>query len=67
MLSLKCKIIILSCVLYGCETWSFTLREGHRVLGIIFGPKRGEVIEEWRSLIICAHDQISLGKSSQGE
>jgi hypothetical protein len=43
--------------------------EGHRmrvfenrVLRIIFGPKRGEVIGEWRSFIICAHYQISLGK-----
>jgi hypothetical protein len=32
-------------VLYGCETWSFTVREGHRLmvfenwmLGRIFGP-----------------------------
>ena len=25
------KIIILSVVLYGCETWSLTLREGHRL------------------------------------
>jgi hypothetical protein len=37
-------------VLYGCETWSLTLREGHRpgvfenrVLKRIFGPKRDEV------------------------
>ena len=36
-------------VLYGCETWSLTLREEHRpkvfknrVLRIIFGPKRDE-------------------------
>jgi hypothetical protein len=36
-------------VLYGCETWSFTLREEHRlrvfenrVLRRIFGPKRKE-------------------------
>ena len=36
-------------VLYGCETWSLTLREEHRlsvlenwVLGRIFGPKRDE-------------------------
>jgi hypothetical protein len=38
-------------VLYGCETWSLTLREEHRlrvfenmVLRRIFGPKRDEVI-----------------------
>jgi hypothetical protein len=37
-------------VLYGCETWSLTLREEHwlkvfenRVLSRIFGPKRDEV------------------------
>jgi hypothetical protein len=43
-------------VLYGCETWSLTLREEQR-LGVfenrvlrIFGPKRDEVTEEWRKL-----------------
>jgi hypothetical protein len=37
-------------VLYGCETWSLTLREEHRlkafenrVLSTIFGPRRDEV------------------------
>jgi hypothetical protein len=42
------KTIILPVVLYECETWSLTLREEHRlrvfenkVLGRIFGPKRG--------------------------
>jgi hypothetical protein len=44
-------------VLYGCETWSLTLREEHRlrvfenrVLRRIFGPKRDEVTGEWRRL-----------------
>jgi len=44
-------------VLYGCETWSLTLREErrlrvfeNRVLRRIFGPKRDEVTEEWRKL-----------------
>ena len=44
-------------VLYGCETWSFTLREEHRlrvfentVLRRIFGPKREEGTGEWRKL-----------------
>jgi hypothetical protein len=39
-------------VLYGCETWSLTLREGHRlrVLRRMFGPKRGEVTGGWRKL-----------------
>jgi hypothetical protein len=44
-------------VLYGCEPWSLTLREEHRlrvfenrVLRKIFGPKRDEVISGWRKL-----------------
>jgi hypothetical protein len=43
------KIVILPLVLYGCETWSLTLRDEHRlrvfenrVLRMIFGPKREE-------------------------
>ena len=57
---LKMKIyrtIILSVVLYGCETWSLTLREErrlrvfeNRVLRRVFGPKRDEVTGEWRKL-----------------
>ena len=41
------RIIILPVVLYGCESWSLTLREErrlrvfeNRVLRRIFGPKR---------------------------
>jgi hypothetical protein len=44
------KTIILPVVFYGCETWSLTLREEHRlsefenrVLRRIFGPKRDKV------------------------
>jgi hypothetical protein len=51
------KIIILPVVLYGCETWSLTLREEHRlrvfenrVLRRIFGSMRDEVTGEWRKL-----------------
>jgi hypothetical protein len=51
------KTIILPVVLYGCETWSLTLREEHRLRVFenrmpkkIFGPKRDEVIGEWRKL-----------------
>jgi hypothetical protein len=51
------KTIILPVVLYGCETWSLTLREEHRlrvfenrVLRGMFGPKRDEVTGEWRKL-----------------
>jgi hypothetical protein len=49
--------IILPLVLYGCETWSLTLTEKHRlrafenrVLRRIFGPKRDEVTGGWRKL-----------------
>ena len=45
--------------MYGCETWSLTLREElrlrffeNRVLSRIFGPKRDEVRGEWRKLHI---------------
>jgi hypothetical protein len=51
------KTIILRMVLCGCETWSPTLREEHRlrafenrVLGRISGLKRDEVIGGWRKL-----------------
>ena len=51
------KTIILPVVLYGCETWSLTLREErrlrvfeNRVLRRVFGPKRDEVTGEWRKL-----------------
>jgi hypothetical protein len=51
------KTIILPVVLYGCETFSLTLREEHRlivfenrVLRRIFGPKRDEVTGGWRKL-----------------
>ena len=51
------KTIILPVVLYGCETWSFTLREEHRlrlfenkILRKIFGAKKDEIIGEWRKL-----------------
>jgi hypothetical protein len=44
-------------VLHGCETWSLTLREEHklkvfenRVLRRIFGPKRDEMVGSWRKL-----------------
>ena len=51
------RTIILPVVLYGCETWSLTLREErrlrvfeNRVLRRVFGPKRDEVTVEWRKL-----------------
>jgi hypothetical protein len=49
--------ITLPVVLYGCEAWSLTLREEHRlrvfenrVLWRIFGSERDEVTGEWRRL-----------------
>jgi len=58
--NLKIKIyrtIILPVVLYGCETWSLTLREErrlrmfeNRVLRRVFGSKRDEVKGEWKKL-----------------
>jgi hypothetical protein len=58
--NLKLKIyrnIILPVVLYGCETWSLTLREKrrlrvfeNRLLRRVFGPKRDELTGEWRKL-----------------
>ena len=54
-------------VLYGCETWSLTLREERRlrvfenwVLRRIFGPKREEVTGEWRKLHNELNDLCSL-------
>ena len=51
------KDIVLPVVLYGCETWSLTLREERRLrvfenraLRRIFGCKRDKVTGEWRKL-----------------
>jgi hypothetical protein len=51
------RTVVLPVVLYGCETWSLTLREKQRlrvfeirVLRRIFGPKRDEATGEWRRL-----------------
>jgi hypothetical protein len=71
------RTIILPVVLYGCETWSLTLTEEHRlrvfenrVLGGIFGPKRDEVIGGWRKLhneklhnLYCSPSIIRMIKS----
>jgi hypothetical protein len=62
---------------YGCEAWSLTLREEHRlrvcekrVLRGIFGPKRDEVIGGWRKLhneelynLYCSPNIIRITKS----
>ena len=58
--NLKIKIyrnMFLPVVLYGCESWSLTLRMDrrlrefqNRVLRRIFGPKMDEVTRDWRKL-----------------
>jgi hypothetical protein len=71
------KTIILPVILCGCETWSLTLREEHRlmvfenrVLRRMFGPKRDEVTGEWRKLHSeelhnLTHHQILLSRSDE--
>ena len=67
------RTITLPLVLYGCETWSLTLRKKHRlrmfenrVLRRKFGPKRYEVTLEWKkdimeSLMICTPHPTLFG------
>jgi len=79
--NIKIKIhrtIMLTVVMYGCETWSLTLREErrlsvfeNRVLRRIFGPKRDEVTGEWRKLyneefgdLYCSANIVRTIKSS---
>ena len=69
------RTIILPVVLYGCETWSPTLREEcrlrvYRVLRRIFCPKRHNVTGDWRKLhkkalyaVYSAPDTIRVIKS----
>jgi hypothetical protein len=64
------RTIILPVVLYGCETWSLTLREDQRLmvfenirLRIIFEPKGDEVTEGGeicitRTFMICTIHQV---------
>jgi hypothetical protein len=78
--NLKIKIygtIILPVVLYGCETWSLTLRVErrlrlfeNRVLRRIFGSKRDEIMGEWRKLhneelndLYCSQNIVRVIKS----
>jgi hypothetical protein len=60
------KTVIFPVVLYECETWSFTLREEHRlrvfenrVLRRIFGPKREED-GSWRNCIAYILHRVLL-------
>ena len=66
-------------VLYGCETWSLTLRKEcklrvfeNRVLRRIFGPKRDKVTGEWSKLhneelndLYCSPNIVQVIKSRQ--
>jgi hypothetical protein len=63
------KTVILLVVLYGCETWSVTIKEEHRLkvsenreLRRIFGLKRDIVIGGWKfimlSFITCTLCQV---------
>jgi hypothetical protein len=57
-------------VLHGCETWSLTLREYHRlrvfenrVLRRIFGPKRDEETRGWELRDLYSSPSIIIIKS----
>jgi len=66
-------------VVYGCVTWSLTLRDErklrvfeNRVLRRIFGPKRDEVTGEWRKLhneelndLYCSLNIVRVIKSTR--
>ena len=67
-------------VVYGCETWSLTLREErrlrvfwNRVLREIFGPKKDDVTGDWKKLhneeldiVYCAPKGLLFGWSKNG-
>ena len=67
-------------VLYGCETWSLTLRKErklrvfeNRMLRGIFVPKRDEVSDEWRKLhneklndLYCSRNIVRVEKNEMG-
>ena len=52
------RIVTFPIVLYGCETWSLTLRDEHRVMVFenrvsrrVFGHRKDEVTGEWGKLL----------------
>jgi hypothetical protein len=62
------RTVILPVVLYGCETWSLTLREEHRlrmfenrVLRRIFGPKKWRDCYIKRCFMVCTTHQVLFG------
>jgi hypothetical protein len=64
------KTIILSVVLYGCETWPLMLRKEHRLrvfqnraLMRISGPKRDEMMGGWRKLRVHNEELHNLYSS----
>jgi hypothetical protein len=70
------KTIILPVVLHGCETWSLTLKEQHRLRVFenrrTFGPKRDDVTGDWRKLhneelhnLYSSPDIIRMNKSKR--
>ena len=73
------RTIILHFIVYGCETWSPTMREErrlrvfeNRVLRRIFGPKWDEVTGEWKKLhneelydLYCSLNIIRVVKSKR--
>jgi hypothetical protein len=64
------RTIVLTVVLYGCETWSLTLREEHRlrVLRRIFWSKSEEATGEWRKLHNEElYDSVSLTQYCAGD
>jgi hypothetical protein len=74
LLSCCQKTIILPVVLYGCETWSLTLRENHtlrvsenRALRRIYGAKRDVDVGGWRKLHEDETDRTCSTKGGEEE
>jgi hypothetical protein len=58
------RTLILSIVLYGCETWSLTLRVfENRVLRKMSTSKKDEVTGEWRKL----HNEVIMNTTNEME